>query len=105
VVSLFDIISATHLMVISQQSIQKVEHLVADKPLIIRIYETLPALLRKSPEDVVVLLIQLDFVLVEIVEQVFRAKHLRDFDELVRIAVAVEEGLFAEDYRCEHRAK
>ena len=92
-------------MVISQQSIQEVQHLVADKSLVVRVHETLPALLGKSPEDVVVLLIQLDFVFVEVVKQVFCTQHLRNLDELVRIAVAVEEWLFAEDNGCEHCAK
>lgn len=89
-------------MVISQQSVQKVQHLLADESLVVRIHETLPAFLREPPEDVVVLLIQLNLILVEIVEQVLRAKHLCNLDELVRIAVAVEEGLFAEDDGCEH---
>ena len=55
-------------MVISQQSIQEVQHLITDEPLVIRVHETLPALLRESPENVVVLLIQLNFILVEVIK-------------------------------------
>ncbi len=92
-------------MVISQQLIQKVNRISTDKPLILRVHEALPALLGKSAEDVVILRVQLDVVLVQIIKQVLRAEHLCDLDELVRVGVAVEEGLLAEDHGREHGAQ
>lgn len=92
-------------MVVSQQLVQEVNGLVAHKPLILGVDKTVPGLLLEPAEDVVILRVELYFVLVQVVKQIVRAKHLGDLDELVRVAVAVEEGLLAEDHRGKHGAE
>lgn len=93
------------LMIVPQQLVQEIDRLVAHEPLVLRGREAVPALLREAPEDVVVLRVELDVVLVEVVEEVLGAEHLGNLDELVRVAVAVEEGLLAEDHGGEHGAE
>lgn len=84
-------------MVVSEELVQEVNGIVTDKALVISVDETMPVLLGESAQNVVVLSIELDIVLVKVVEQVFGTENLGDLDELVRIAVSVEERLFAED--------
>ena len=91
-------------MIIPQQFIQKINRIVTHEPLILLVDESGPRLPRKSTQNVIVLLIQFDVVPVQILEQLVRAEHLCDFDKLVRVAVAVEEGFFPEDHGCEHGA-
>lgn len=46
--------------------------------------------------------IQLNVVLVQVLEELLGAKNLGNLDQLVGVAVSVEERLLAEDHRCEH---
>lgn len=92
-------------MVVPQQLIQEVDRLITDKSLVLRVDETVPRLLLEATQDVVILRVELDLVLVEIVEQVVGAKNLGNLDELVGVAVAVEEGLLAEDHGGKHGAE
>ncbi len=101
----FHVTLSTYLMIISKQFIQKIDSLAADKSLIFGINETMPTLLLESTEDIVVLGIQLDLVLVQVVKQVFGTQDLRNFDKLIRVAVAMEEGLFSENHGSEHSTK
>lgn len=89
-------------MVVSEELVQEVNGIVTDKALVISVDETMPVLLGESAQNVVVLSIELDIVLVKVVEQVFGTENLGDLDELVRIAVSVEERLFAEDHGSKH---
>lgn len=92
-------------MIIAEQLVQKVDGLRTDESLILRIDEGVPILPRKSPQDVIILRIEFDIVTIEIFKQVICAQHFRDLNQLVRIAVAMEEGLFAEDHGCKHGAQ
>lgn len=92
-------------MIVPQQLVEEVDGLVADEALVLGVDEAMPGLLLEAAQDVVVLRVKLDLVLVEIVEKVVGAEHLCDLDELVGVAVAVEEGLLAEDHRGKHGAE
>ena len=89
-------------MVISQQLVEKIDCIVTDESLILCIHKTMPILLGKSPKYIVILSIKLDIVFVKILEQVVSTKDFGDLDELIGIAVAVEERFFSEDHRGEH---
>ena len=89
-------------MVVSQQLVQEVDGLVADEALVLAGHEAVPRLLLEAAQDIVVLSIQLDLVLVEVVKQIVGPEHLSDLDELVRVAVAMEERLFPKDHGREH---
>lgn len=92
-------------MVIAQQLVKEVNSLVANESLVVGIDETVPRLLLKTSEDVIVLSIQLNLILIEVVKKFVGAEDLGDLDELVRVGVAVEEGLLAEDHGGEHGAQ
>jgi len=98
-------IRSTHLMVVSEQLIQKINGIVTDKALIVRVDKRVPWLLRIPAKNVVVLGIQLDVVLVKVVEQIFRPENLGNLDQLVRITVPVEKWLPSKDHRREHGAQ
>jgi len=51
-------------MVISEQFIDEVDGVVADESLVIGVDETVPVLLRKSSQDVVVQLVEFDVIFV-----------------------------------------
>lgn len=89
-------------MVISQQLIQEIDSLVGDKSRVLGVHETVPVLLWESAEDIVVLGIQLNLILVKVVKQVFCAKNFGNLDQLIRVAVSMEEGFFSEDHGCKH---
>jgi len=95
----------TYRVVVPQQLIQEVDRFVADESLVLRVDEAVPGLLLEAAQDVVVLGVELDLVLVEVVEQVVGAKNLGNLDELVGVAVAMEEGLLAEDHGGKHGAE
>jgi len=95
----------TYRVVVAQQLVEEVDGLVADEALVLRVDEAVPGLLLEAAEDVVVLGVELDLVLVQVVEQVVGAEDLGDLDELVGVAVSVEEGLLAEDHGGEHGAQ
>ena len=92
----------THLMVIAEQFVEEVNRFIANEALILSIDKCVPALLWESAQDIIVLSIELNVILVEVVEQVFSAEHFGDFDQLVAIAIAVEEWLFPENHTREH---
>ena len=89
-------------MVISQQLVKKIDCIVTDESLVLCIHKTMPILLGKPPKYVIVLSIKLDIVFVKILKQVVSAEHFGDLDELIGIAVSMEEGFFSEDHRGEH---
>lgn len=94
-----------YLVVVSQQLVKEVNSLVANKALVVGIDEAVPGLLLEASQDVVVLCVQLDLVLIQVVEQLVSAENLCDLDKLVRVGVAVEERLLAEDHGGEHGAQ
>lgn len=65
----------------------------------------MPGLFLEAAQDVIVLGVQLDLVLIKVVKQIISAEDLCDLDQLIRVAVAVEEGLLAEDHGGEHGAQ
>lgn len=89
-------------MVISKQLVKEVDGFGADEPLVLGVDERGPWLLRVPREDLVILRIKLDVVLVQVLEQLLRSKNLGDLDQLIRVAVPVEERFLAEDHRGEH---
>lgn len=92
-------------MVVAQELVEKVDRFVADKTLVLRVDKAVPGLLLEAAQDVVVLRVELDLVLVDVVKEVVGAEHLGDLDELVGVAVAVEERFLAEDHRGKHGAQ
>lgn len=92
-------------MVITQKLVQEINSIVADEPLVLCVDEAVPALLGEAAENVVILSIELNVVLVKVVEKVLSAENLCNLDQLIRIAVSVEEGFLAEDHGGKHGAK
>lgn len=95
----------SYLVVISQQLIQEVDSLVAHKPLVLSSDEAVPRLPGEPADDVVVLGVELYLVLVQVIEEVIGAEDLCDFDKLIRVALAMEEGFLSEDHGREHGPK
>lgn len=87
-----------YLVIISEQLVQKVDCIITHKPLVLRVDKAVPVLSWESSEDIVILSIELYIVPVEVFKKVIRTQHFRDFDELIRVAIAVKEGLLAEDH-------
>lgn len=94
-----------YLVVVSQQLVEEVDGFIRDKTLVLRCDEAVPRLLLEPTEDIVVLSVEFDLVLVEVIKQLVRAKDLSNLDELIRVAVAVKERLFAEDHGGKHGAQ
>ncbi len=92
-------------MVISQQLVEEIDSLVADKALVLGVDEAVPRFLLETAEDVVVLGIELYLVLVEVVEEIVGTEDLGNLHQLVRVTVPVEEGFLAEDHGRKHSAK
>lgn len=92
-------------MVVTQELVKEVNSLLAHEALIISSDERVPRLAGKARKDLVVLRIQLDIVLVQVLEKLFRSENFGNLDQLIRIAIPVEKGLLAEDHRSEHRAQ
>lgn len=90
------------LVVVAQQLVQKVDGFVGDEPLVLRRDEAVPGLLLETAENVVVLGVELNLVLVEVLKELVSAEHLGNLDELIGVALAMEEGLLAEDHGREH---
>lgn len=95
----------TNLVVVSQQLVKEVNGFVSDEALVLRVDKAVPRLLLETPEDVIVLSIKLNFILVEVVEEIIGSQDLGDLDQLIRIAVTVEERLLAENHRGKHGAQ
>jgi len=94
-----------YLMIIPQQLIQKINRIIADKALILPIDERMPILLGEPPQNIIILRVELDIILIQIIEQVLRAQHLRNLHQLITITVPVEERLLAKDHTREHGAQ
>lgn len=92
-------------MVVTQQFIEEINGFVRDKTLIFRCDEAVPRFLLESSQNIIILGIQFDLVLVKIVEQIVGAKNLGDLNQLVRVAVTMEERLLAEDHGRKHGAE
>ena len=92
----------SHLMIVSKQFIKKIKCFGTDKALIFCVDKTLPTLLWKSAENIVILLIKFNIVLVEVFEKIICTKYFGDFDQLIRVAVTVKEWFFSEDHRSKH---
>ena len=67
-------------MIISEQLVQEIDSLVADKSLVLRVDKAVPALFLESAKDIIVLLVELDLVLVQIVEEIFGTQDFRNLD-------------------------
>lgn len=92
-------------MIVTQQLVQEVNSLVGDKALVVGIDEAVPGLPLKAAQNIVILRIQFNLVLVKVIKELIRAKHLGNLDQLVRIRVAVEEGLLSKNHGGEHGAQ
>ncbi len=57
-------------MIISQELVQEIYRVVADKSLVLGVDETMPVLLGKSAQYIVILRIQLNVVPIEVFEEV-----------------------------------
>ena len=90
-------------MIIFEQSIEKLECLVANVLLVFHSDKLLPWFARKSckillpREQLVKLLVQRDIIFVQILKKVVCSKHLCNNNELVIIILAVKEGLLSEN--------
>ena len=73
----------SYLVIVPQQLVQKLYRIAAYESLIFCIDETVPTLLWESPQYVIVLGIQVDIILIQVLEQVVRAKHFRNLDQLI----------------------
>ncbi len=92
-------------MIIPQQLVQEIKSLSADEARVLAVDKAVPLLLLPAAEDVVVLCVQLNLILVEIVEEVICTEDLGNLDQLIRVAVAMEERLLTEDHRGKHGTK
>ena len=92
----------SYLMIVPQQLVKKIYGIVAYESLIFRIDETVPIFLWESSKYVVVLGIQVDIILIQVFEQVVRAKHFCNLDQLIRITIAMEEWFFPKNHGGEH---
>jgi hypothetical protein len=62
----------------------------------------MPRLAREARENVIILRVQLDVVLVQVLKELLGSENLSNLDQLVGVAVSVEERLLAENHGCEH---
>lgn len=85
-------------MIISQKLVQEVNCFITDEALVLSVDKRGPRLAGESGENVIVLRIQLNVVLVQVLEELLGAKNLGNLDQLVGVAVSVEERLLAEDH-------
>jgi hypothetical protein len=92
----------TYGMVITKQLIKEVNSLITDKALVLGRDERVPRLAREAREDIIILRVQLNVVLVQIFKELLSSQNLGNLDQLVRVAVAMEEGLLAEDHGSKH---
>lgn len=92
-------------MVITQQLVKEIDGFVRDKSLVLRCHKAVPRLLLEVAQDVIVLCVQFNLILVKVVEEVVGSEDLGNLDKLIRIAVAVEKGLFPEDHGSEHSSQ
>lgn len=88
----------TYGMVITKQLIEEINSFIADKALVLGRDKRVPRLAREAREDIVVLRVQLNVVLVQVFEELLGSQNLGNLDQLVRITVAMEKGLLAEDH-------
>lgn len=93
------------LVVVAEQLVQEVNGLVGDEALVVRVDERVPGLLGEAAKDVIVLGVELNLILVEVLKELVSAEHLGNLDQLVRVALAVEERLLAEDHGRKHGAQ
>lgn len=89
-------------MVITEKFVKEVECFRANKALVLRIDERMPRLLRVPRQEIVILRVQLDIVLVQVLEELIGTKNLGDLNELIGVAVSMEEWLLPEDHRGKH---
>lgn len=89
-------------MVVSQKLVKEVNSLVADETLVLSVNKRVPRLAREARENVIILRVQLNIVLVQVLKELFSSKNLGNLNQLVGVAVSVEEGLLAENHGCEH---
>lgn len=67
-------------MIISQQLIEEIDCIVAYESLVFGIDESMPVLLGKSPEDVVVLGVELNVIFIKVFKKIVGAQDFGDFD-------------------------
>lgn len=92
-------------MIVSEKLVQEIDRLVTNESLVLCADKAVPRLLLEATEDVIVLRVEFDLVLVEVIKQVVGTEDLGDLDKLVGVALAVEEGLLAEDHGRKHGAQ
>lgn len=92
-------------MIITEKFVQKVNRFIANEALVLSIYKREPRLPGKAGENLIILRVELDLILVQVLEQLLGTEHLGDLDQLVGVAVTVEEGLFAEDHGSKHSSQ
>lgn len=85
------------LVVVTQQSVQEIDRLRANIPLVFGIDEAIPCLAWIAPENFVKVRIQLNVVFFQVGEQFVGPQNLRNLDQLVIVVVSVEEWLLAEN--------
>lgn len=96
---------ATYGVVVAQKLVKEIDSLITDEALILGGDERAPRLAGEAREDLIVLRVEFDIVLVQVLEELLGTENLSNLYQLVRIAVAVEERLLAEDHRRKHRAQ
>ena len=69
------------------------------------VYEFVPWLLLMNSKNIVIVAIERHVVLLNVVEQVVRAKDLCNLNQLIIVVLSLEEWFFLEDHSCEHATK
>ena len=93
------------LHVVLQQPIQKLDSLWVAQRAVLCVDEGIPRTLLAWANEPVELLCDSDVVLGDVLPEAVRTKHFDDFDELIDVVLAAEEGLFHKDHPSEHAAE
>ena len=92
-------------MIIFQKLVQEIQGIIGDKLLVVGSDKLMPALLRESSENIIILGVKLDVVLVQVVEKLIGSKDFGNLDELIGVGSSVEKRFFPEDHGREHRTE
>jgi len=92
-------------MIVAQKLVQEVNSFIRYKSLVLGINEAVPRLPLESAQNIVVLGVELNIVLVKIVEELIGSQDLGNLNQLIGVALAMEEGLLAEDHGRKHGAQ
>ena len=69
------------------------------------VYEFVPWLLLMNSKNIVIVAIERHVVLLNVVEQVVRAKDLCNLNQLIIVVLSLEERLFLENHARKHAAQ